>query len=119
MMRESGNGVTEARVRKEGDDYGPPRDPGGGRSGPVEIPGPGIGAKQVIIAILAIVLIVFAIANFRQVRVNLLLFDTDARLVTVIVVAAALGFAIGYFVGRPNRLQRRRLKEWDERRDRD
>jgi uncharacterized integral membrane protein len=119
MMRESGNGVTEARVRKEGDDYGPPRDPGGGRSGPVEIPGPGIGAKQVIIAILAIVLIVFAIANFRQVRVNLLLFDTDARLVTVIVVAAALGFAIGYFVGRPNRLQRRRLKEWEERRDRD
>jgi uncharacterized integral membrane protein len=119
MMRESGNGVTEARVRKEGDDYGPPRDPGGGRSGPVEIPGPGIGAKQVIIAILAIVLIVFAIANFRQVRVNLLLFDTDARLVTVIVVAAALGFAIGYFVGRPSRLQRRRLKEWEERRDRD
>ena len=118
-MRESGNGVTEARVRKEGDDYGAPGDPGGGRSGPVEVPGSGIGAKQVIIAILAIVLIVFSIANFRQVRVNLLLFETDARLVTVIVVAAALGFVIGYFVGRPNRLQRRRLKEWDERRDRD
>jgi uncharacterized integral membrane protein len=106
-------------VRKEGDDYGPPRDPGGGRGGPVEAPSSRITAKQVIIAILAIVLIVFAVANFRQVRVNFLLFDTDARLVTVIVVAAALGFVIGYFVGRPNRLQRRHLREWDERRDQD
>lgn len=118
-MRESGNGVTEADVRKEGDDQGPRRDPGGGPSEPIEVPSSGITAKQVIIAILAILLIAFAIANFRQVRVNFLLFDTDARLVTVIVVAAALGFVIGYFVGRPNRLQRRRLKDWDERRDKD
>lgn len=106
-------------MRKEGDDYGPPRDPGGGRSEPVQVPSSGIRAKQVIIAILAIVLIAFAIANFRQVRVNFLLFDTDARLVTVIVVAAALGFVIGYFVGRPNRVQRRHLRELDERRDKD
>jgi uncharacterized integral membrane protein len=106
-------------VRKEGDDYGSPRDPGGGRSEPVQVPSSGIRAKQVIIAILAIVLIAFAIANFRQVRVNFLVFDTDARLVTVIVVAAALGFVIGYFVGRPNRMQRKRLKEWDDRRDQD
>jgi uncharacterized integral membrane protein len=119
MMRESGNGVTEADVRKEGEDHEPPREPGGGRSEPIEAPSSGITAKQVIVAILAIVLIAFAIANFRQVRVNFLLFDTDARLVTVIVVAAALGFVIGYFVGRPNRLQRRRLKDWDERHDKD
>ena len=119
MMRESADGVTEARVRKEGDDYGPPRDPGGGRSEPIEVPRSGIGAKQVILAILAIVLIAFAVANFNQVRVNFLLFDTNARVVTVIVVAAGLGFVIGYFVGRPNRLQRRRLKDWDERPDRD
>ena len=118
-MRESGDGVTEAHVRKEGDDYGRPQDPGGGRSEPVEVPRSGISAKQVIIVVLAIVLIAFAIANFKQVRVNFLLFDTDARLVTVIVVAAALGFVIGYFVGRPNRLQRKRLKEWDDRRDKD
>lgn len=106
-------------MRKEGDDYGPPRDPGGGRGEPVEVPSSGITAKQVIVAILALVLIAFAIANFKQVRVNFLLFDTDARLVTVIVVAAGLGFVIGYFVGRPNRLQRRRLKDWDERGDKD
>jgi uncharacterized integral membrane protein len=106
-------------VRKEGDDHGPPRDPGGGRGEPVLVPSSGITAKRIIIAILAIVLIAFAIANFRQVRVNFLLFDTDARLVTVIVVAAVLGFVIGYFVGRPNRMQRRHLREWDERRDKD
>jgi uncharacterized integral membrane protein len=116
MMRESGFLVTGACVRKEGDDHGPPRDPGGGRGEPLEGPRSGITITQVVIAILAIVLIAFAIANFRQVRVNFLLFDTDARLVTVIVVAAALGFVIGYFVGRPNKLQRRYLKE---RRDRD
>lgn len=104
-------------MRREGDDYGPPRDPGGGRGRPAEDPGSGIGVKQVIVAILAIVLIVFAVANFKQVRVNFLVFDTDARLVTVIVVAAGLGFVIGYFVGRPNRIQRRYLKERDERRD--
>ena len=105
-------------MRKEGDDYGS-RDPGGGRSQPTEAPSSGITAKRVIIAILAIVLIAFAIANFKQVRVNFLVFDTDARLVTVIIVAAALGFVLGYFVGRPNRLQRKRLKDWDERHDKD
>ena len=104
-------------MRREGDDYGPPRDPGGGRGEPAEGPGTGIGPKQVVVAILAIVLIVFAIANFKQVRVNFLVFDTNARLVTVIVVAAGLGFVIGYFVGRPNRIQRRYLKDRDERRD--
>ena len=106
-------------MRKEGDDYGPPRDPGGGRGQPTETSSSGITAKHVIIAILAIVLLVFAIANFKQVRVNFLVFDTDARLVTVIVVAAALGFVIGFFVGRPNRVQRKRLKDWDERHDKD
>jgi uncharacterized integral membrane protein len=106
-------------VRRDGDDDGPPRDPGGGRSQPAEVPSSGLGAKQVIIAILAIVLIVFAIANFKPVRVNFLLFDTSARVVTVIVVAAGLGFVIGYFVGRPSRAQRRYLKERGERRDRD
>jgi uncharacterized integral membrane protein len=106
-------------VRRESDDDGPPRDPGGGRGRPAEESRSGITAKQVIIGILAIVLIVFAIANSKTVRVNFLLFDTDARVVTVIVVAAGLGFVIGYFVGRPNRVQRRYLKERDERRDRD
>jgi len=117
-------------MRREGDDPGPPRDPGhnpgqdpsqdpgrdhgGSRGEPLPPPRSGISFRTVLIAILAVILIAFAIANFNSVKVNLLLFDTRARLVTVIVVAAGLGFVIGYFVGRPGRLQRKYLKQRDE-----
>jgi len=112
-------------MRREGDDSGPPRDPGqepgrdpgGGRSEPVPPPRSGISFRQVLIAIVAVILIAFAIANFKSVKVNFLLFDTRARMVTVIVVAAGLGFVIGYFVGRPGRLQRRYLKQRANERD--
>lgn len=100
-------------MRREGDDYGPPKDPGGGRTEPTPTPRSGISLRQVVIAVLAVLLIAFGIANFDTVDVNFLLFDTQARLVTVIVVAAGLGFVIGYFVGRPGRLQRKYLKERD------
>jgi uncharacterized integral membrane protein len=119
-------------MRREGDDSGPPRDPGqepgqergqergrdpgGGRGEPVR-PRSGISFRQVLIAILAVILIAFGIANFDKVEVNFLLFDSDARLVTVIVVAAGLGFVIGYFVGRPGRLQRKYLKQRENDRD--
>ena len=112
-------------MRREGDDSGPPRDqgqgsgrdPGGGRSEPVKPPRSGISFRQVLIAIVAVILIAFATANFNSVKVNFLLFDTQARMVTVIVVAAGLGFVIGYFVGRPGRLQRKYLKQRDDDRD--
>jgi hypothetical protein len=48
------------------------------------------------------------------VGVSFLLFETRARVVTVIVVAAALGFVIGYFTGRPTRLQRKWLRKREE-----
>ena len=116
-------------MRREGDDPGPPRDPGqgpgqetgrvpgGGRSEPVKPPRSGVSFRQVLIAIVAVILIAFAIANFNSVKVNFLLFDTRARMVTVIVVAAGLGFVIGYFVGRPGRLQRKYLKQRENDRD--
>jgi uncharacterized integral membrane protein len=108
-------------MRREGDESGPPRDPGrdpgGGRSEPVKPPRAGISFRQVLIAIVAVILIAFAIANFNSVKVNFLLFDARARMVTVIVVAAGLGFVIGYFVGRPGRLQRKYLKQRDDDRD--
>jgi uncharacterized integral membrane protein len=116
-------------MRREGDDPGPPRDPGqqpgqgpgrdpgGGRSEPVKPPRSGVSFRQVLIAIVAVILIAFAIANFNSVKVNFLLFDTRARMVTVIVVAAGLGFVIGYFVGRPGRLQRKYLKQREDDRD--
>ena len=74
----------------------------------------GIRPRHVVIVLFAIVLIAFAIANFVPVRVSFLLYETRARLVTVIVVAAALGFVIGYFTGRPTRLQRKWLRRRDE-----
>lgn len=74
----------------------------------------GIRPRHVVIVLFAIVLIAFAIANFVPVRVSFLLYETRARLVTVIVVAAALGFVIGYFTGRPTRLQRRWLRRREE-----
>jgi uncharacterized integral membrane protein len=100
-------------MRREGDDHGPPQDPGGGRSEPLEPPRSGVSLRQVVIAVVALVLIAFGIANFDTVEVNFLLFDSQARLVTVIVVAAGLGFVIGYFVGRPGKLQRKYLRERD------
>jgi len=112
-----GNAVTEDPMRREGDDHGPPNDPGGGRNEPSPAPRSGISFRQVVIAIVAVILIAFGIANFDKVEVNFLLFDSQARLVTVIVVAAGLGFVIGYFVGRPGRLQRKYLKQLDDDRD--
>lgn len=71
----------------------------------------GAGPWGVLAAIAIVLLVVFAALNFRPVRVNFLLFSTRARVVTVIAVAAALGFVVGYFVGRPSREDRRRLRE--------
>jgi uncharacterized integral membrane protein len=100
---------------RRGDDLGP--DDGDrsfeSREPPVP-PRSGITPKQVLIAVLAIALIAFAVANFGRVDVNFLLFETRARVVTVIAVAGVLGFVIGYFVGRPSRDQRKRLRKPNE-----
>ena len=110
MRREDDLGPEEPRDAER--DLEPRRPPSPPRSG--------ITPRQVIIVLFAIVLIAFAIANFEYVKVSFLLFETRARLVTVIVVAAALGFVIGYFVGRPTREQRKWLrKRRDDDRDRD
>jgi uncharacterized integral membrane protein len=100
---------------RRGDDLGP--DEGAWKKdqeGPPSPPKAGVTARQVIIVVLAVLLIAFAIANFEQVEVNFLLFSTRARVVTVVAVAGALGFVIGYFVGRPSREQRKRLRKLDE-----
>jgi len=98
---------------RRGDDLGPEdldRNPEGR---PPPIQRAGVTPRQVLIAVLAIVLVAFAIANFRRVQVSFLLFTTEARVVTVIAVAGALGFVIGYFVGRPTREQRKALRRRD------
>lgn len=72
----------------------------------------GPNPRVLLAVVLAVVLIAFAALNFRPVRVNFLVFTTRARVVTVIVVAALLGFVAGWFVGRPARDERRHLRAW-------
>jgi uncharacterized integral membrane protein len=71
----------------------------------------GLSGRWIAVIVAAVLLVIFAILNSERVRVNFLLFDTQARIVTVIVVAAALGFVIGYFVGRPSRAERKAMRD--------
>ena len=73
-------------------------------------PESGIRPKQVIIGAAVLILVLFAAVNFGRVKVNFLVFSTQARVVTVIVVSALLGFVAGYFSGRPSREDRKRLR---------
>ena len=101
--------------RSEGDEPLEPED-----RTPDERPGPRSGPRSgqawgILAAIAVALLIVFAALNFRPVRVHFILFESRARVVTVIIVAAALGFVVGYFVGRPSREDRRRLRDLRDR----
>ena len=49
---------------------------------------------------IAVVLLVFALANLDDVRVDFVVDTVKAPLILVIVICAALGFVIGWFVGR-------------------
>ncbi len=95
-----------------------------GSGGQDERPGPdevgrrrGVSVAQVVAVIAVILLIIFAIANSRRVDVNFLFFTARARVVTVIVLSAILGFAIGYYVGRPGRADRKLLRDFRRRKD--
>jgi len=77
----------------------------------------GISVAQVLAVIAVILMVIFAIANFEPVPVNFLLFSTTARVFTVIVVSALLGFVIGYYVGRPRRADRKLLRDFRQRKD--
>lgn len=99
---------------RRGDDLGPEDLGREGEGGPAPVERPVIGPRQILIVVLAVLLIAFAAANFRPVRVSFLLFTTQARVVTVVVVAGALGFVIGYFVGRPSREQRKYLRRRED-----
>ncbi|MEX1009053.1 MAG: LapA family protein [Acidimicrobiia bacterium] len=59
-----------------------------------------IKPHHVVVAICALVLLVFALANIDDVRVDFVFETVRAPLVLVIVVCALLGFVIGWVVGR-------------------
>jgi len=100
------------------------RHEGDGSDGQDERPGPdevgrrrGVSVAQALAVIAVILLVIFAIANSRRVDVNFLFFTARARVVTVIVLSAILGFVIGYYVGRPGRADRRLLRDFRQRKD--
>lgn len=64
---------------------------GGGRN---------ISAKQVIIGVLILVVVILAIANSGKVKVDFVVGNIEMRLFVVIVGSALIGFLIGWFVGR-------------------
>ena len=55
---------------------------------------------HIVIAICLVVLVVFAILNLDDVRVDFAVDTVAAPLVLVIAICALLGFVIGWFVGR-------------------
>lgn len=102
---------------RRGEDFDPGRDDS--RAPLDRPPRAGVRPRQVLVGIVAIVLIAFAAANFKEVEVNFLVFTTTARVVTVIVVSALLGFVAGWFIGRPARADRRALRELREKEQKD
>jgi uncharacterized integral membrane protein len=57
-----------------------------------------IRPKHVVIAVLALVLLVFALLNTQEVRVDFILDDRRMPLIFVIVGSAVIGALIGWFL---------------------
>ena len=96
-------------MRREDEfDPGSSRDQGGGRA-PETVPRSGIRPRWIVAGIVAVALLIFAIQNSERVDVDFLFFDSQVRVVTVIVIAAALGFVVGWLVARPSRTERRAM----------
>ena len=55
---------------------------------------------HIVIGVCLVVLIIFAILNLDDVRVDFAFDTVDAPLVLLIAICALLGFVIGWFVGR-------------------
>mgnify|MGYP003417346063 CR=1 FL=1 len=113
-------------MRREGDDYGPSGDPGGGRGDPGggrDEPGrpkrSGVSFRQVVIAVVAIILIAFGVANFDRVEVTVVRLDVVEGQGVLCGVALGGGRIIDKYVGRPGRLQRRYLKDRERDIDKD
>jgi len=93
-------------MRREGDQG--MGDGMGGQPPPVERSG--LSGKWIAVIVASVLLVIFALQNSERVDVDFFVFDTKARVVTVIVVAAVLGFVIGFFVGRPSKVERKAIK---------
>lgn len=98
------------------EDFDPGKDDEGReRSEPQPVPRGGIGTPWILGGIGLVLLAIFAIQNSDRVDVDFLFFDAQVRVVVVILVAAVLGFLVGWAVGRPNRAERRAIRRGMER----
>jgi uncharacterized integral membrane protein len=78
--------------------------------GPETVPRSGIRPRWIVAGVAAVLLLIFAIQNSERVDVDFLVFDAQVRVVAVIVVSAALGFVVGWLLGRPSRAQRKAME---------
>jgi uncharacterized integral membrane protein len=93
------------------EDFDPGKDDEGReRLEPKSEPRRGIGTPWVLGGIGLVLLVIFAIQNSDKVDVDFLFFDAQVRVVVVILVAAVLGFLVGWAVGRPNRAERKAMR---------
>jgi uncharacterized integral membrane protein len=90
-MRESRPTVT-----RKGRDVSDDRKPG-------EYRREGLSGKTIAAIVALVVLVVFMLQNRDRANVDFLFWDVEARLWVVIVIAAVLGFVIGWFLGRSRR----------------
>ena len=95
-------------MRRE-DEFDPGSREPGGPHGPEKVPSSGVRPRWIVAGVAAVLLLVFAIQNSERVDVDFLFFDSQVRVITVIVVAAALGFVVGWLLGRPGRAERKAM----------
>ena len=62
--------------------------------------GRNINAKQILVGVLILVVVVLAIANSGKVKVDFVIGDVQMRLFVVIIGSALIGWLIGWFMGR-------------------
>ena len=62
--------------------------------------GRSISAKQIVVAVLVVVLVILAIVNAGKVKIDLVFTTVTAPLFLVIVGSALIGWVVGRFMGR-------------------
>lgn len=63
----------------------------------------GPSGKLIAAGVALLLLVIFVLQNRDRANVDILFWDVDARIWTVIVISAALGFVIGWVLGRTAR----------------
>ena len=65
---------------------------------PVHDDGRRVNGKLIVLGLLAAILVLFAVLNTHEVGVDFLFNTWSASLIVVILISAAIGFAIGFLV---------------------